>query len=101
MKKKREYTHDDMEELGVAINALRIRARQIDQDIRSGAISHEQWECAAHELLERKLEIMEILSDVARYEMELRERAERERTLRLAAEARLAILESKARDKKS
>ena len=47
MKKKHEYTHEDMERLGEEIELLRLRARQVDQDIRSGAISHEQWESAA------------------------------------------------------
>ena len=40
MNKKREYTHEDMEALGKEIEVLRIRARQVDQDIRNGAISH-------------------------------------------------------------
>ena len=54
MEKKREYTHEDMEALGKEIEVLRIRARQVDQDIRNGAISHEQWVSAAYELMERK-----------------------------------------------
>lgn len=72
MEKKREYTHEDMERLGEEIEVLRMRARQVDQGIRSGAISHEQWVAAAHELMERKREIMDILSDVDRYESDLR-----------------------------
>ena len=53
MNKKREYTHEDMEALGKEIEVLRIRARQVDEDIRNGAISHEQWVSAAQELMER------------------------------------------------
>jgi replicative DNA helicase len=99
MKKKHEYTHEDMERLGEEIELLRLRARQVDQDIRSGAISHEQWESAAHELMERKKEIMEILSDVDRYEMEIRKEIEKERKLRMAAEEKIANLEAKAKDR--
>ena len=69
VEKKREYTHEDMERLGEEIEVLRMRARQVDQGIRSGAISHEQWVAAAHELMERKTEIMD---DVDRYESDLR-----------------------------
>ena len=72
MNKKREYTHEDMEALGREIEVLRLRARQVDQDIRSGAISHEQWVSAARELLERKKEVLEILADVDRYKQDLR-----------------------------
>ena len=61
MEKKREYTNEDMEALGREIEVLRLRARQVDQDIRNGVISHEQWVSAAQELMERKKEIMEIL----------------------------------------
>ena len=43
---------------------------------------------------------MEILSDVDRYEMEIREEIEKERKLRMAAEERIAILEAKAKNKK-
>lgn len=46
-----------MEKLGGEINTLRMRARQLDQDVASGGITHEQWEAAAHDLLERKREI--------------------------------------------
>ncbi len=46
-----------MDRLGKEIEVLRMRARQVDQDIKSGAISHEQWVAAAHELMERKREI--------------------------------------------
>ena len=101
MEKKREYTHEDMDMLGREIEVLRMRARQVDQDIRSGAISHEQWVAAAHELMERKREIMDILSDVDRYESDLRAEVEKERKLRLAAEERIAILEAKSKSKKS
>lgn len=99
MEKKLEYTHEDMEALGREIEVLRLRARQVDQDIRSGAISHEQWVAAAQELMERKKEIMEILADVDRYEMEIREEIEKERRLRMAAEEKIAILEAKAKKK--
>ena len=57
MNKKREYSQEDMEALGREIEVLRLRARQVDQDIRNGAISHEQWVSAAQELMERKKEI--------------------------------------------
>lgn len=100
MEKKRKYTHEDMEKLGEEIEALRMRARQVDQDIQSGAISHEQWVAAAQEVMERKKEIMEILSDVDRYEMEVRMEIEKERKLRMAAEERIAILEAKTKNKK-
>lgn len=99
MKKKHEYTHEDMERLGEEIELLRLRARQVDQDIKNGAISHEQWESAAHELMERKKEIMEILSDVDRYEMEIRKEIEKERKLRMAAEEKIANLEAKTKDR--
>ena len=88
MEKKREYTHEDMEALGKEIEVLRIRARQVDQDIRNGAISHEQWVSAAQELMERKKEIMEILVDVDRYKQDLRAEIEKEKKLRVAAEDR-------------
>ena len=101
MEKKLEYTHEDMEALGREIEVLRLRARQVDQDIRSGAISHEQWVAAAQELMERKKEIMEILADVDSYEMEIREEIEKERRLRMAAEEKIAILEAKAKNNKS
>ena len=35
MEKKREYSHEDMETLGREIEVLRLRARQVDQDIKS------------------------------------------------------------------
>ena len=101
MEKKREYSHEDMEALGSEIEVLRQRARQVDQDIRNGAISHEQWVSAAQELMDRKKEIMEILADVDRYEMEIREEIEKERRLRMAAEEKIAILEAKAKNNKS
>ena len=91
MEKKREYTHEDMERLGEEIEVLRMRARQVDQDIRSGAISHEQWVAAAHELMERKKEIMEILSDVDRYESDLHVEIEKEKKLRMAAEEKMGL----------
>ena len=100
MKKKREYTHEDMAALGREIEVLRLRARQVDQDIKSGAISHEQWLSAAHELMERKKEIMDILADVDRYKMDLRAEIEEERTLRMAAEEKIAILEGKSENGK-
>lgn len=92
------YSHEDMERLGEEIDALRMRARQVDQDIKTGAISHEQWEAAAHELMERKREIMEILSDVDRYKMELREEVKKEHELLRKAEERIAVLEAKAKN---
>ena len=101
MKKKREYTHEDMEALGKEIEVLRIRARQVDQDIRNGAISHEQWVSAAQELMERKKEIMEILVDVDRYKQDLRAEIEKEKKLRVAAEEKIAILEAKTKNNKS
>ena len=101
MEKKREYTHEDMEALGSEINALRLRACQVDQDIKNGVICHEQWVAAAHELMERKKEIMDILSDVDRYESDLREEIAHEKKLRMAAEERMAILEAKAGSNKS
>ena len=99
MEKKREYSHEDMETLGREIEVLRLRARQVDQDIRSGAISHEQWVAAAQELMKRKKEIMEILADVDRYEMEIRQEVEKERRLRIAAEEKIAILEARTKKK--
>ena len=101
MEKKREYTHEDMEALGREIEVLRLRARQVDQDIRNGVISHEQWVSAAQELMERKKEIMEILVDVDRYKMELRAEIEKEKKLRMAAEKKIAILEAKIKNSKS
>ena len=101
MEKKREYTHEDMERLGEEIELLRKRARQLDQDIRTGAISHEQWVAVAHELLERKKEIMEILADVDRYKLDLRAEIEEEKKLRMAAEEKIAVLEAKKKDSKS
>ena len=100
MEKKREYTHEDMEALGREIEVLRLRARQVDQDIRNGAISHEQWVTAAQELMERKKEIMEILVDVDRSKMELRAEIEKEKKLRMAAEEKIAILEAKIKSSK-
>lgn len=79
MNKKREYAHEDMEALRKEIEVLRIRARQVDQDIRSGAISHEQWVSAAQELMERKKEILEILVDVDWYKQDLRAEIEKEK----------------------
>ena len=101
MEKKREYTHEDMERLGEEIEVLRMRARQVDQDIRSGAISHEQWFVAAHELMERKKEILEILADVDRYKMDLRKEIQKEKDLLQKAEERIAILEAKSKNGKS
>lgn len=101
MEKKREYTNEDMEALGREIEVLRLRARQVDQDIRNGVISHEQWVSAAQELMERKKEIMEILVDVDRYKMELRAEIEKEKKLRMAAEEKIAILEAKIKNSKS
>ena len=100
MEKKREYTHEDMAALGREIEVLRLRARQVDQDIRNGVISHEQWVSAAQELMERKKEIMEILVDVDRYKMELRAEIEKEKKLRMAAEEKIAILEAKIKSSK-
>ena len=101
MEKKHEYTNEDMEALGKEIEVLRLRARQVDQDIRNGVISHEQWVTAAQELMERKKEIMEILVDVDRYKMELRAEIEKEKKLRMAAEEKIAILEAKIKNNKS
>ncbi len=98
MNKKREYTHDDMEKLGEEINSLRERARQLDHDIANGNISHEQWETAAHELLERKMEIEEIFKDVDKYKAELCEEIAHERKLRQEAEAKIAVLEAKTKN---
>lgn len=95
MEKKREYTHEDMEALGREIEVLRIRARQVDQDIRNGVISHEQWVSAAYELMERKKEILEILADVDRYKMDLRKEIKKEKDLLQKAEERIATLEAK------
>jgi hypothetical protein len=100
MEKKREYTHEDMETLGEEIELLRIRARQLDHDIRIGAISHEQWETAARALMERKKEIVEILIDVERYKQELRDEIKKERKLQLEAEEKIAILEARIKNKK-
>ena len=101
MEKKREYTHEDMEALGKEIEVLRIRARQVDQDIRNGAISHEQWVTAAQELMERKKEILEILADVDRYKMDLRKEIQKEKDSLQKAEDKIAILEAKTKNNKS
>lgn len=101
MNKKREYTHEDMEALGREIEAQRARARQVDQDIRNGVISHEQWVSAAYELMERKKEILEILVDVDRYKMDLRKEIQRERYLLQKAEERIATLEARIKNNKS
>ena len=100
MEKKREYTNEDMAALGREIEVLRLRARQVDQDIRNGAISHEQWVTAAQKLMERKKEIMEILVDVDRSKMELRAEIEKEKKLRMAVEEKIAILEAKIKSSK-
>ena len=81
MEKKREYSHEDMEALGREIEVLRIRARQVDEDIRNGVISHEQWVSAAYELTERKKEILEILVDVDRYKQDLRAEIEKRKEI--------------------
>ena len=101
MNKKREYTHEDMEALGREIEVLRLRARQVDQDIISGAISHEQWVTAAQELMERKKEILEILADVDRYKMDLRKEIQKEKDSLQKAEDKIAILEAKTKNNKS
>ena len=101
MEKKREYTHEDMEALGKEIEVLRIRARQVDQDIRNGVISHEQWVSAAYELMERKKEILEILADVDRYKMDLRKEIQKEKDLLQKAEERIATLEAKNKNSKN
>ena len=101
MEKKLEYTHEDMEALGREIEVLRNRARQVDQEIRSGAISHEQWVATAQELMERKKEIMEILADVDRYGKDICKEIEKEKKLRMEAEEKIAILEAKAKNRKS
>ena len=95
MNKKREYTPEDMEALGREIEVLRLRARQVDQDIRSGAISHEQWVSSAYELMERKKEILEILADVDRYKQDLRKEVQKEKDLLQKAEERIATLEAR------
>jgi len=101
MGKKREYTHEDMEALGREIEVLRIRARQVDQDIRNGVISHEQWVSAAYELMERKKEILEIMADVDRYKMDLRKEIQKEKDLLQKAEERIATLEAKNKNSKN
>ena len=101
MEKKREYSHEDMETLGREIEVLRLRARQVDQDIRSGAISHEQWVSAARELLERKKEVLEILADVDRYKQDLRKEIQKQKDLLQRAEERIATLEAKSKSSKS
>ena len=100
MEKKREYSHEDMEALGSEIEVLRQRARQVDQDIRNGVISHEQWVTAAQELMERKKEIMEILVDVDRYKMDLRKEIQKEKDLLQKAEERIATLEARNKNGK-
>ena len=99
--KKREYTHEDMEALGKEIKVLRLHARQVDHDIRNGAISYEQWVSAAQELLGRKKEILELLVNVDRYKQDLRAEIEKEKKLRVAAEDKIAILEAKTKNNKS
>ena len=101
MNKKREYTQEDMKALGREIEVLRLRAHQVDQDIRNGAISNEQWVSAAQELMERKKEILEILIDLDRYKQDLRTEIEKEKKLRMAAEEKIAILEAKTNNNKS
>ena len=101
MEKKREYTHEDMEALGKEIEVLRIRARQVDQDIRNGVISHEQWVSAAYELMERKKEILKIMADVDRYKMNLRKEIQKEKDLLQKAEERIATLEAKNKNGKN
>lgn len=100
MEKKREYSQEDMDKLGEEIESLRIRARQVDQDIRNGVISHEQWVSAAYELMERKKEILEILVDVDRYKMDLRKEIQKEKDLLQKAEERIATLEAKCKGNK-
>ena len=100
MNKKREYTHEYMEALGREIEVLRQRARQVDQDIRNGAISHEQWVSAAYELMERKKEILDILVDVDQYKMDLRKEIRKEKDLLQKAEERIATLEAKCKGNK-
>ena len=101
MNKKREYTHEDMEALGREIEVLRIRARQVDQDIRNGVISHEQWVSAAYELMERKKEVLEILADVDRYKQDLRKEIQKQKDLLQRAEERIATLEAKNKNGKN
>ena len=95
MEKKREYTREDMAALGKEIEVLRIRARQVDQDIRNGVISHEQWVSAAYELMGRKKEILDILADVDRYRTDLRREIQKEKDLLQKAEERIATLEAR------
>ncbi len=90
-----------MDRLGDEIESLRLRARQVDQDIRNGVISHEQWVSTAYELMERKKEILELLADVERYKHELRAEIEKEKKLRVIAEEKIAILEAKIKNNKS
>ena len=90
-----------MDKLGEEIEMLRMRARQVDQDIRSGAISHEQWVSAAYELMERKKDILEILADMDRYKLDLREEIQKEKDLLQRAEERIATLEAKNKSIKS
>ena len=101
MEKKREYTREDMAALGKEIEVLRIRARQVDQDIRNGVISHEQWVSAAYELMGRKKEILDILADVDRYRTDLRREIQKEKDLLQKAEERIATLEARNKDCKN
>lgn len=99
MEKSREYTHDDMARLSSEIQSLRMRAREVDQAIRNGAISHEQWLSAAEDLMARKNEILDILADVERYKSELRNEIKKERELRIAAEKKIAVLRAETGSK--
>ena len=56
---------------------------------------------SAHELMERKKEILEILADVDRYKMDLRKEIQKEKDLLQKAEERIAILEAKSKNGKS
>ena len=96
METQREYTHEYLEELGKEISDLRALARQLDEDVASGAISRSEYASSASVLLARKKQIDIILADVNRYLSDMRNQIEEEHKLRLTAEKRIAALEAKA-----
>ena len=96
METQREYTHEYLEELGKEIADLRALARQLDEDVASGAISRSEYASSASVLLARKKQIDIILSDVNRYISDVCDEIVEERKLRLAAEEKIAALEAKA-----
>lgn len=72
-----------MERLGEEIGALSMQAYQLDKDAADGKISYKDWLVAAIELLDKKNEVLDILSDVERYGQEVRREMEEERKLRV------------------